>query len=94
METSHANGGQLSASNAEVWTPPVHPAQGPQVDAQGRRAAAGQPQTQLAQAQLVRRVHRPSIPKYRDNTIATARLAIAAREHLFGWAEAEGIDST
>ena len=29
-----------------------------------------------------------SIPKYRDNTIATAKLAIAAREHLFGWAQA------
>jgi transposase len=31
-----------------------------------------------------------SIPNYRDNTIATARLAIAAREHLFAWAKAEG----
>ena len=33
-----------------------------------------------------------AIPKYRDNTIATTRLAIAARQHLFSWAEAEGID--
>jgi D-amino-acid dehydrogenase len=33
-----------------------------------------------------------AIPKYRDNTIATARLAVAAREHLFAWAEEEGID--
>ena len=32
------------------------------------------------------------IPKYEQNTVATARLAIAAREHLFAWAEAEGID--
>ncbi len=35
---------------------------------------------------------RTSIPKYRSNTVATTRLAIAAREHLFGWAQAEGID--
>jgi D-amino-acid dehydrogenase len=33
-----------------------------------------------------------SIPRYRRNTVETARLAIAAREHLFAWAEAEGID--
>jgi len=33
-----------------------------------------------------------SIPKYRENTEATTRLAIAAREHLFAWAQAEGID--
>ncbi|OYU41922.1 MAG: D-amino acid dehydrogenase, partial [Burkholderiales bacterium PBB4] len=33
-----------------------------------------------------------AIPKYRDNTEVTTRLAIAAREHLFGWAEKEGID--
>ncbi|MDC6679047.1 FAD-dependent oxidoreductase, partial [Leclercia adecarboxylata] len=32
------------------------------------------------------------IPNYRQNTIETARLAIAAREHLFAWAEAEGVD--
>jgi len=28
----------------------------------------------------------------RKNTIETARLAIAARQFLFAWAEAEGID--
>jgi D-amino-acid dehydrogenase len=33
-----------------------------------------------------------SIPQYKDNTVATARLAIAARERLFGWARDEGID--
>jgi D-amino-acid dehydrogenase len=33
-----------------------------------------------------------SIAQYRQNTIETARMAIAAREHLFAWAEAEGID--
>jgi len=33
-----------------------------------------------------------NIPHYRQNTIATARLAIAAREHLFAWARAEGVE--
>jgi D-amino-acid dehydrogenase len=32
------------------------------------------------------------IPNYRANTIETVRLAITAREHLFGIAEREGID--
>jgi len=33
-----------------------------------------------------------SIAHYETNTIATARLALKAREHLFAWAHAEGID--
>jgi D-amino-acid dehydrogenase len=33
-----------------------------------------------------------AMPRYKDNTIATARLAIASREHHFAWAKAEGID--
>jgi D-amino-acid dehydrogenase len=33
-----------------------------------------------------------AIPRYEANTIASTRLAIAAREHLFGWAREEGID--
>ena len=32
------------------------------------------------------------IPHYRENTIETARLAVAARDYLFSWAEAENID--
>jgi D-amino-acid dehydrogenase len=33
-----------------------------------------------------------AMPSYEKNTIETARLAVAAREHLFTWAETEGID--
>lgn len=33
-----------------------------------------------------------NISNYRRNTIESARLAIAAREHLFAWARAEGVD--
>jgi hypothetical protein len=33
-----------------------------------------------------------NIPQLPRNTTETARLAIAAREHFFAWAEAEGMD--
>ncbi len=33
-----------------------------------------------------------NIPHYRRNTVETTRLAVAAREHLFAWAQAEGVD--
>lgn len=33
-----------------------------------------------------------AIPHYEKNTIESARMAIAARQHLFSWAQEEGID--
>jgi len=33
-----------------------------------------------------------AMPSYEDNTVATVRMAIAARKHLFSWAAEEGID--
>jgi D-amino-acid dehydrogenase len=33
-----------------------------------------------------------AMPHYERNTVETARLAVAAREHLFAWAAEEGID--
>ena len=91
METSHANGGQLSASNAEVWTHPSTLLKGlkwmfkPDAPLLVNPAPTWHKLSWFAEFIA-------SIPKYRDNTVATARLAIAAREHLFGWATAEGID--
>jgi D-amino-acid dehydrogenase len=91
METSHANGGQLSASNAEVWTHPSTLLKGlkwmfkPDAPLLVNPAPTWHKLSWFAEFVA-------SIPKYRDNTVATARLAIAAREHLFGWAKAEGID--
>lgn len=91
METSFANGGQLSASNAEVWT---HPS----------TLAKGIKWLFRADAPLLINLkptwHKlswfaefmASIPKYEINTVATARLAIEAREHLFGWAAQEGVE--
>lgn len=90
METSHANGGQLSASNAETWTHPSTLIKGIKWMLKADAPLLVNPKPSWHKlswfAEFI-----ASIPKYRDNTIATAKLAIAAREHLFGWAQAEGI---
>lgn len=91
METSHANGGQLSASNAEVWTHPSTLIKGLKWMLKADAPLLVNPKPSWHKlswfAEFV-----ANIPKYRDNTVATAKLAVAAREYLFGWAEAEGID--
>jgi D-amino-acid dehydrogenase len=91
METSFANGGQLSASNAEVWN---HPSS----------VAKALRWLFRSDAPLLLNLkpswHKYSwfaefmaqIPHYRSNTIATVRLALEARKHLFAIAEREGID--
>ncbi len=91
METSFANGGQLSASNAEVWN-------------SWGTIRKGMGWMFRQDAPLLMNP-RPSIHKYgwlaefcgeirdyRAHTVETTRLAIAAREHLLGMAEKEGID--
>ncbi|MBB5222426.1 D-amino-acid dehydrogenase [Amaricoccus macauensis] len=91
METSFANGGQLSASNAETWT-------------QWGTVLKGLKWMLHADAPLLVNP-RPTfhkfawmaeflskIPTYKANTIETVRLAIAARTVLFEMAEREGID--
>lgn len=91
METSHANGGQLSASNAEVWTHPSTLLKGLKWMLKADAPLLVNPKPSWHKiswfAEFI-----ASIPKYRDNTVATAKLAIAAREHLFGWGKAEGVD--
>jgi D-amino-acid dehydrogenase len=91
METSHANGGQLSASNAEVWTHPSTLVKGLKWMFKANAPLLVNPRPSWHKlswfAEFI-----AAIPKYRDNTVATTRLAIAAREHLFAWADAEGID--
>ena len=90
METSFANGGQLSASNAEVWTHGSTLLKG--LKWMFRRDApllvSPRPDWHKLSwfAEFI-----TNIPRYRENTITTARLAIAARQHLFDWAQAEGI---
>jgi D-amino-acid dehydrogenase len=90
METSFANGGQLSASNAEVWNHPATLVKG--IKWLFRRDAP-------LSLSLTPSWHKYSwlaefvaqIPHYRENTIATVRLALAARRALFAMAEREGI---
>jgi len=91
METSFANGGQLSASNAEVWN-------------HGSTILKGMKWMLKSDAPLLVNPkpswHKLSwflefilnIPHYERNTVESARLAIAAREHLFAWAQEEGVD--
>jgi D-amino-acid dehydrogenase len=90
METSFANGGQLSTSNAEVWN---HPS----------TLVKGLKWLFKRDAPLLLNL-RPSwhkyswlaefvaqIPRYRSNTITTVRLALEARRALLALAEREGI---
>jgi D-amino-acid dehydrogenase len=90
METSFANGGQLSTSNAEVWN---HPS----------TLVKGLKWLFRSDAPLLLNLrpgwHKYSwlaefvaqIPRYRSNTITTVRLALEARRALLALAEREGI---
>ncbi|WP_299028268.1 D-amino acid dehydrogenase [uncultured Sulfitobacter sp.] len=91
METSFANGGQLSASNAEVWN-------------QTSTILKGLKWMMRRDAPLLVNM-RPSwhkaswmaefvgaIPQYRNNTIQTTRMAIAARDGLREMAQIAQLD--
>lgn len=91
METSFANGGQLSASNAEVWNSTSTLLKGLRWMLRSDAPLLFNP--------------RPSWHKYtwmaefigqmrnhRANTVETTRLAITARDHLFRIARDEAID--
>lgn len=91
METSFANGGQLSACNAEVWNNFSTVLKGMKWMLRRDAPLLMNPKPSWHKyswmAEFIRH-----IPDYRKNTIETARLAIAAREHLFRIAETENID--
>lgn len=91
METSFANGGQLSASNAEVWTHWSTILKGLKWMLKSDAPLLVNPTPGWHKlswfAEFI-----GNIPNYRSNTIESARLAVAAREHLFAWAQAEGLD--
>ncbi|MDI1245572.1 MAG: D-amino acid dehydrogenase, partial [Rhodoferax sp.] len=91
METSYANGGQLSASNAEVWTHPSTLVKGLKWMLKSDAPLLMNPKPSWHKLSWMAEFV-ANIPKYRDNTIATTRLAIEARQHLFAWAQAEGVD--
>jgi len=91
METSFANGGQLSASNAEVWThwPTILKGLRWMLRADAPLLVNPKPSWHKLSwfAEFM-----AAIPRYADNTAETARLAIAARDHLYQWARDEAID--
>ena len=91
METSFANGGQLSASNAEVWNHPATILKGLKWMLKSDAPLLVNPKPGWHKLSWFAGFI-ANIPNYRRNTIETARLAVAAREHLFAWAQAEGVD--
>ncbi|MCQ8782017.1 D-amino acid dehydrogenase [Mangrovibrevibacter kandeliae] len=91
METSFANGGQLSASNAEVWNSPATFLKGLKWMLRKDAPLLVHPTPTWHKLSWMLEFV-AAARHYRENTIRTAQLAIAAREHLLGMAEAEGFD--
>jgi len=91
METSFANGGQLSASNAEVWNHWGNVVKGIKwmlrADAPLKFSLAPSWHKYSWMAEFL-----ANLPNHERNTVATTRMAIAAREHLFAMAREAGID--
>lgn len=91
METSFANGGQLSACNAEVWNSAGTLLKGMKWMLRKDAPLLLNPRPSVHKyswlAEFV-----GNIRDYESNTIATTRLAIDARQFLFSIAESEGID--
>jgi D-amino-acid dehydrogenase len=90
METSFANGGQVSASNAEVWNKASTVLQGIRWMTRRDAPLLMNPKPNWHKyswmAEFV-----ANIPNYRRYTIETVRLALEARKHLFAMAERENI---
>ncbi|MDC9837799.1 D-amino acid dehydrogenase [Rhizobium binxianense] len=91
METSFANGGQLSASNAEVWNHWSTLLKGIKWMVRKDAPFLMNPKpTWHKYSWLAEFIS--NISNYRENTIVTTRLAIAARKFMFEIAEQEKID--
>ena len=93
METSFANGGQLSASNAEVWNSTGTILKGIKWMFQKDAPLLMNPLADISwhkyswMAEFLRQ-----IPNYRSNTVDTVKLAIAARELLLKHAKTYDFD--
>lgn len=90
MDTSFANGGQLSASNAEVWNSVATIVKGLRWVLRKDAPLLLNPSPSFHKytwlAEFVSQIRH-----YRRNTIETTKLAIAARQHLFELADRERI---
>lgn len=91
MQTSFANGGQLSASNAEVWNQVSTVIKGLKWMFRRDAPLLVNPKPSWHKLSWMAEFI-AAIPQYEKNTIETTRMAIAARESLFQWARDEGID--
>lgn len=91
METSFANGGQLSASNAEVWNSWSTLLRGIKWMTQRDAPLLVNPTPSWHKLSWMSEFV-SQIPNYRSNTIDTVKLAITARELLIQHAEAYGFD--
>jgi D-amino-acid dehydrogenase len=91
METSFANGGQLSACNAEVWNKLSTVIQGLRWMTRRDAPLLMNPTPSWHKLSWMAAFVR-EIAQYRANTVETVRLALRAREALFAMAAAEGID--
>ena len=91
METSFANGGQLSASNAEVWTAWSTVLKGLKWMARKDAPLLFNPTPSWHKLSWVAEFI-ASIPQYEANTKETVRLAIAARGQMERMAREAGID--
>lgn len=91
MDTSFANGGQLSACNAEVWNNISTIMKGMRWMLRKDAPLLFNPSPSWHKYSWIAEFA-GQIRNYEKNTIETARMAIAAREHLFQWAKDENID--
>ena len=91
MDTSFANGGQLSASNAEVWNQWSTILKGIKwMFVRGAPLLVNPKPSWHKYSWMAEFM--ANIPNYQKNTVHTVRLAIAAREQLKSSAKAEGIE--
>ncbi len=91
METSFANGGQLSASNAEVWNSWATVFKGLKWMFKPGAPLLVNPKPSWHKLSWMAEFV-AAIPRHEENTVTTVRLAIEARGHLQRMAEEAGID--
>ncbi len=91
METSFANGGQLSASNAEVWNHWSTVVKGIKWMLKSDAPLLLNPAPSWHKYSWLGEFL-GNVGNYRTNTVETTRLAIAARKHMFEIADEEKIE--
>ncbi|MFT4743653.1 MAG: D-amino-acid dehydrogenase, partial [Yoonia sp.] len=91
METSFANGGQLSASNAETWNQWSTVLKGIKWMMQSNAPLSVNPRPGWHKISWMAEFL-ANIPRYKKNTVMTAGLAVAARADLAEMADRSGVD--